>query len=125
MKLPHWIHHLFNPHCSECFLVREQEAALKERQQACRSCETLRLELARVTQEKNRLLDELLKEAGPVQEIEYKPAPTSFQPVQPLRSWPLERARLERADREEYEKQQKEKIEKLEKETGVQNAERS
>lgn len=49
----HWLHHLFNPHCEYCM---EDEAA----KHYCNTCEVLKMELAAVRQERDKLLDRVL-----------------------------------------------------------------
>lgn len=64
-----WLHHLLQPHCEHCIeLAREARV--------CNSCESLKLYIARLELEKDRLLNEVLHKPEPiaaVEETELKP----------------------------------------------------
>ena len=88
-----WIHHLFNPHCSECFEQRERE---REESKVCESCETLKIQLAIVNQEKSQLLARLLDETSPKVETVTGP-PQITRPI--AIPWKVRQQMLEREDR--------------------------
>jgi hypothetical protein len=91
MKLFHWIHHLFNPHCVECTYEFEKK-------EVCQSCETLKMQLAIVNAEKQRMLDALLEKPKPVEQ--YKP-PVDLRQVQAKNmTWSVRKQMLEAEDRE-------------------------
>lgn len=124
MKLAHWIHHLFNPHCPEC----REEAQEKK---VCDSCETYKMQLAIVNAEKRQLLEAILYKPT----IEEPKVRVDYEKLRPKQmAWPVLRQHLEAEDRKaasvlktkadeiklEAEKARiKAQIEKLEKETGV------
>ena len=86
-----FIHRWLNPHCTHCI-----EAARESR--ICDSCETLKLEIARLRQDNERLLDRLLKEPElPKVQIEQ-----DLRPINPSRfmSWNMRREMLERESRD-------------------------
>lgn len=51
--MANWLHRLLNPHCPDCINDREEK-------KFCQSCETLNMQLARVTEENKFLLNKLL-----------------------------------------------------------------
>lgn len=85
-----WIHHILEPHCSEC-------ARLKE----CQSCDTLREQLGISNAEKERLLNLLLEKSNP-KIVESEPVKT--EPIGPRHvPWRVRQQMLESADRRQAE----------------------
>lgn len=89
-----WLHHLLDPHCSECQLQADRLSM-----PGCESCDTLRMQLAIVNAEKRQMLESILALTKPV---EVQP-PT--QRVSPERAasaalpWNARRQLLEAEDR--------------------------
>lgn len=87
MTFFNWLHHLFNPHCPFC-----------EIKATCESCETLRQQLARVSNENEKLLNTIIELTKPVQITQEKEEKT-----EELKSkfvpWSTKRMELERNDR--------------------------
>lgn len=81
-----FFHRLFNPHCPDCRADR-----------ICESCETLRIEIARLRDENEKLLDRIL-EKPEVAEIR-KAAPVMQQMPKNV-PWNVRRQMLEAEDRE-------------------------
>lgn len=100
-----WLHHLFNPHCPDCAHDHE-----------CKSCETLREQLAHERFEKEQLLKALLpaKEqvAAPIEE-EYKPVKPKYIP------WNQRQQLLEAEDRAKARILRNQSTEDLEKELSI------
>lgn len=86
-----FFHKLFNPHCPHCLdLERENKV--------CQSCETLKLEMARLRDENLRLLELLLRK--PIEEPE--PNTSELRPLPNLNkhiSWNVKRQMLEAEDK--------------------------
>ena len=100
MTLPHWLHHLLNPHCQLCALATQKEQDfLREQDEAdrhCDSCEILKLELARMHSLNEKLIDAALEK--PV--IEERPV-TIPEEIRPKAvPWKVKRQLLEDNDRE-------------------------
>lgn len=123
MKLIHWFHHLFNPHCAHCLAEREDS-------KVCQSCETLKLQLSIANHEKEQILQHLLSlTEKPAEELR----PTiNHELIKPkISTWNVRRQMLEAEDREAArilaQKRQEiannsvktDDIEKLEKELGL------
>lgn len=92
MNLVHWIHHLFNPHCTEC----SYESAEKK---VCQSCETLKMQLNIANSEKERILEALLEKSKPV-EVANAKVPGELKEVRKALPWHVRRQMLESEDRE-------------------------
>jgi hypothetical protein len=119
-----WIHHVFNPHCSECAI-----------ELACPNCEELREILVNDRLEKRRLLDVIVQLAGPAKAEETVKSDIKFQPIA-RPSWRARAAKLEKEDRERFAKNQEAKVQiesvlidnkqlstdELEKELGIEDA---
>jgi hypothetical protein len=103
-----WLHHLLNPHCADCAHDKE-----------CKSCDTLREQLALANREKEHLLNRLL--APPAIET------TSNEPitVKPRHvPWAVKQQMLEQEKRQEARiLRELKNTEELEKELGVGNVE--
>lgn len=111
-RISRFFHEFVHPHCIEC-----------GNDKTCKSCETLREQLALVNEDKRKLLEIILEKNKTIPEeinkpSEHKPVGSSYVP------WNVRRAALEAEDREkarilrDREPEQKE-IEKLEKEIGI------
>jgi hypothetical protein len=109
-----FFHQLMNPHCDHCRLEREES-------RHCNSCEVLKIQLDRLTDERDRLLNKLLKSDDEPQVIKVN----SDEVVKPRLAsvpWPVKRAALEAESKEtarilrERGTSIKEGIEKLEQE---------
>lgn len=85
-----WLHHLLNPHCDHCLAEHDKE-------QFCKSCDILKMELAIVREQNKQLLDTILDftkpkvEETPVREV------NSFVPQ--VRTWKQKQRLLEEEDR--------------------------
>jgi len=115
MTFLHWIHHLFNPHCSLC-----QETA--ENNKVCQSCETLKVQLSIANHEKQELLNSILSLTKRPEE--QTSAAVSYEHAKPkMMTWNVRRQLLEAEDRQAAkllaEQQKKKSIEELEKEVGI------
>lgn len=115
-----WLHHLFNPHCSEC---RDE----LEESRICDSCETLKLQISRLERENERLLNRILEKPieEPKQEI------TDLKPILPkMIPWRIRKQMLEEEDRvkaklmRQSEEVNKQSTEELEKELKIAEQER-
>jgi hypothetical protein len=82
-----WIHRLFNPHCENCL--------------DCKSCQTLQIQLEIANQEKNRLLDCIIRMSEPP--VAYSQETVSKEPIQPIMPhhipWQMKRNMMEAEDR--------------------------
>ncbi len=120
-----WLHHLFNPHCSEC---REE----KELNNICESCNVLRQENAQLRKHNDQLIQSLLESVKPkVPEQIIQPI-IQPEPVSRGRSWRVIRQTLEQEDKARAEILRKKTaemesvpIDKLEVELGIDDAIRS
>ncbi len=91
MKLPHWLHHLFTPHCPECEFKEAQS-------KVCLSCEILKTQLEFSNIEKMKLLEAILHKNDPL--IVAQPAELP-QPIRPRHiPWSAQRQMLEENDRQ-------------------------
>lgn len=106
-KLAHALHHLFNPHCTECEslhasareLQREHELEMR----VCHSCETLKSQL----EFQNQLIREMMR---PKEELNRVVEEVNHQPIPPRHiPWTVTRNRLQREDRELAERLKAEK----------------
>lgn len=87
-----WFHHLLNPHCPECKAEREES-------KICNSCELLKMEVARLTADNERLLERILEKPEPQPERLVAPEPTTqLRPRQV--PWQVRRQMLEAEDRQ-------------------------
>lgn len=121
MTFTHWIHHLFEPHCSLC-----QEAMMEGK--ICQSCETLKMQLSIANHEKQEMLNTILsltkrpdEQTSPIVEYEkIKPK---------MMTWNVRKQMLEAEDRkaamllaeqkQRTDTSRSESIEALEKELGI------
>lgn len=71
-----FFHRLLNPHCPHC----QEERELSEH---CETCEVLKMELASVKQERNLLLEKLLKGNEPVLAVQ-EPEQEAFKSLRPV-----------------------------------------
>lgn len=86
-----FFHHLLNPHCPEC-------AAEREEKKVCNSCDILKLELARLQLERDKLLDRILEKPVTVERtIAPEPSTRILPKALP---WAVRRQMLEAEDRE-------------------------
>jgi|SRR6185295_4826251 len=85
-----WLHHLFNPHCDECRLEKQEN-------KICSSCETLKLELEAERYNNRQLLDSVLKHLNP--EPVVAPVVEEKQYVPRAVSWRVKKEMLEAEDR--------------------------
>jgi len=85
MQFIKWIHHLFNPHCSEC--AHEKE---------CKTCETLRQLLETEKFEKKQLLEYFAYPKKEVESIQIEPISPKAQSI----PWRVRQQMLEAEDRE-------------------------
>lgn len=65
-KFIHWLHHLFNPHCPSCDIIRETEL---ERKSFCRGCEVLERQLE-IERQYNQLLLNKITNPSPSTSVE-------------------------------------------------------
>lgn len=115
----YWLHHLITPHCIHC----QQEA---EEQRVCRSCESLKEQIAFERAERQQLLNQIMS-------LTQRPVETAAPMQNPQElpkaiTWRVRKHMLEAEDRAAAEllrKKQREdpEIAKLEKELGVEDAE--
>ena len=115
MKLGHWFHHLFNPHCVDC-------EHLEQEHKVCQSCETLKMQLSIANIEKKQLLDSILSFTKPTVQSVTQVRPEDVQPK--IMTWNVRKQMLEAEDRKTASlMQDKEKIQRqideLEKEVGI------
>ena len=111
-----WLHRALNPHCPDCILERQEN-------NICRSCETLQMEIERLRQENNKLLEYILEKPkefiSPIDEGQKVVLPRSI-------PWNVRKQMLENEDREKAKlmkrQQEMNPIEKLEQELGVNDA---
>lgn len=110
-----WIHKLFNPHCPHC----RDEA---EQSRVCDNCEYLKIQIAKLQQENERLLNNLLDDSPKVQTIEQSETPINLNTSRFI-PFSVKRQELESKDRqiarsqaEELKKNHNKNIEELEKE---------
>lgn len=116
-----WLHHLFNPHCSEC---RDE----LEESMICNSCEVLKLQISRLERENERLLNRILEKPS----AEEKPVDIEgLKPVLPkMIPWRIRKQMLEEEDRvkaklmRQSEEVNKQSTEELEKELKIAEQER-
>jgi hypothetical protein len=116
----HWLHHLFNPHCAEC-----NEKSYEDK--VCKSCETLKEQLAIANIEKRQMLESILSLTAKPAENQSSP-PVDYEKLKPkMMTWNVRRQMLEAEDRKAAQvlaEQRKNKdvekdIEELEKEVGI------
>lgn len=88
--MANWFHRFLNPHCPDCMLEIQDKTI-------CRSCETLRTEVARLTQDNERLLNVLLDKNIPNKVT--SEVPMMIRPPVNV-PWNVKRQILEREDRE-------------------------
>jgi len=119
MSIFNWWHHLFNPHCPECKEEREES-------EICDSCEILKLEIERLRNENDKLLNRILREPEPEKTIDTR----DLKPIKRSSSiaWNIRRQMLEAEDREKAkiirdmelnQAQKSQSVEEIEKELGV------
>lgn len=99
MNIPHWLHHIFNPHCPVCEQIQREEFEFErdqfEAKQTCYSCENLKMELARAHRT-NELLIEKLTEKPVIQETSGELNPEIARQIKT--PWRLKKQLLEEAD---------------------------
>ncbi len=107
-----WIHHLFNPHCPECKLDRQDE-------QFNPLVETLRSELASARHQNEQLIKQIIALtspiiAAPITESQQAPVPLDAKTI----PWRVKRQMLETEDRQKAEvlRRKNEELNELEKE---------
>jgi hypothetical protein len=83
--MTNFFHRLFNPHCPDC-----------RADAICESCETLRIEIARLRDENTKLLDRILEK--PTSPVAQEVAPMKVPPRNV--PWNVRRQMLEAEDRE-------------------------
>lgn len=84
-----WLHHILQPHCQEC-AEEKREASI------CQSCESLKLYIARLELEKDRLLNEVLHKPEPEKAVDV----SELKPVLPRHiPWKVRQQALEENDR--------------------------
>lgn len=83
--MTNFFHRLFNPHCPDC-----------RADAICESCETLRIEIARLRDENSKLLDRILEKPEKVEIRAAAPAMIN----RPNVPWNVRRQMLEAEDRE-------------------------
>lgn len=98
-----WIHHLLNPHCSDCKLEQE-----------CKSCDTLREEVHRLIRENDRLMD-IVVDRNKVQEVK---EPEFHEPIRltNYKPWRVKQQELEAAERQRAEELRRKRTTELEEE---------
>jgi hypothetical protein len=103
----HWLHHLLSPHCPLC---KETE----EENKVCASCETLKMQLAIVNDEKRQMLSTILSFSKPA---EQQSPPVDYESLKPkMMTWNIRRQMMEAEDRKaaqllaEQRKAEKERI---------------
>jgi hypothetical protein len=89
--MANWFHRFFNPHCPHCAEELVQEMI-------CESCETLKIENARLQRDNDRLLERILEKPETPKEREIAPVPQSVLPK--TLPWAVRRQMLEAEDRE-------------------------
>lgn len=87
-----WIHHLFNPHCPDCKMEREES-------KICKSCETLGIEIERLRAENTQLINRILEKPQSLPERDTAPTPLT-KPGGKHIPWAVRRQMLEAEDRE-------------------------
>jgi len=85
-----WLHKLLNPHCPHC-------KADEEDNRVCQSCETLKMQLAIVNAEKQRMLEALLDKPKPNIEPQKVEIPQEVKPR--MMTWNMRRQMLEAEDK--------------------------
>ena len=85
-----WFHHLFNPHCPECKLEKEDS-------KICASCESLKSEIAYLRAENQKLIDRLTESSKEEIRVEEPQVPVIPQMLR--RPWGVVRQELEKAER--------------------------
>jgi hypothetical protein len=96
--LTNWLHRFLNPHCEVCEL-REREREEREAEaRICKSCEFLRLELAKEREVSKRLLDSILTSQQVSATVSTEPVP---EPISSYVPWHVRKARLEEKSRVE------------------------
>jgi len=88
--MANWFHRFLNPHCPDCKLDSQDK-------KVCQSCETLRMEIARLTSDNERLLNGLLDKS--ITSKEEPKVPIMLKPPSNV-PWTVRRQMLEREDRE-------------------------
>jgi hypothetical protein len=118
--MANWFHRFLNPHCPDCALERQDN-------RICQSCETLKTEVARLTADNERLLNNII-EKNTISKTSGE-TPVMLKPPSSI-PWNLKRQILEREDREraklmkEAPKASETRIEDLEQELGIAEQER-
>lgn len=97
-----WLHHLLNPHCSEC---RDEEI--------CESCETLRSELIVVRAQNESLIKTILEIVNPKPIAQSADSKTPV-PVTGQMTWRMRQQLLEAGDRERAKVLREQKAENVE-----------
>src|SRR6266850_2663934 len=88
--MSNFIHRWLNPHCSECITEKHDNSI-------CHSCEVLQMELERLRQENNRLLEYILQKPEPEQRINTEELKMVMPKSLP---WKARKQMLENEDRE-------------------------
>jgi hypothetical protein len=90
--MANWFHRFFNPHCPHC---AEEKRELK----FCQSCEDHKMEISRLHQENDRLLEKILNPTNKT-EPERTVAPIPMSPIPSAVPWRVKRQMLEAEDRQ-------------------------
>ena len=117
------IHHLLNPHCPDC-----RDEILESK--ICESCNTLRLENAQLRKHNDQLIQSLLNQLKPKEEVQVNQTTKLPRPVGGGLNWRARRQMLEQEDRQAAKILREKRIEmavpvvsieKLEEELGVES----
>lgn len=88
--MANWFHRFLNPHCPDCKLDSLDKSI-------CQSCETLKMEVARLTADNERLLNGILDKTTEPKDSKVAPPMLKLPTTMP---WAVRRQILEREDRE-------------------------
>lgn len=96
-KVGLWFHQLFNPHCSHCALLLEEERERKAESKVCDTCEVLKSELAQAHNQIRELQSVLIH---PTKTEEPRINTSELKPILPSRiPWKVRQQMLEKEDR--------------------------
>ena len=114
-----FFHKLLHPHCEQCKISEEERFARAEELKSCKTCEFLKMELAKERQRSGELLASILTAQKANETIS---APVNYEPIpSPYVPWHIRQRKLEDEDRKKAldlkgQVKQTETVEELEKE---------
>jgi len=88
-----WLHHLLNPHCSDCQLAAAEN-------KVCVSCETLKMQLSIANIERRQMLESILAMSKPT-EVQSAPPQINLKEAPKPISWNVRKQMLEAEDRKQ------------------------